>query len=64
MSRIKGSLDAQKRRSIDLWKDAYTVTLKNKKAFAVRLKELETWDNCNGHEDERKNKIAALKELL
>ncbi len=50
--------------SINLWERAYLVTQKSERNFTKRLKELETWDNCNGHEYERSVKIEALKRLL
>ena len=50
--------------SIELWERAYLLTLKSERAFKKRLKELETWDDCNGHEYERQVKIEALKNLI
>lgn len=46
------------------WQEAYPITLKNKKAMQARLKDLETWDNCNHHELERQAKIIALTNLI
>lgn len=65
MSRRKGSLNnTAEIQSVNIWIDAYEVTLKNKPRYEKRLKELQTWDTCNGHESERQTKIQALKELL
>jgi len=67
MSRRKGSLNAstiRRNESVDIWVRAYSATIKTQNGYKQRLKELETWDNCNGHESERQVKIEALKQLI
>lgn len=50
---------------IETWMRCYMVTLKNKKAYKVRLHELLTWDNPPyKSQEEREAKIAALKYLI
>jgi len=49
---------------IKLWKEAYKISLKTVIQFKKRLRQLQTWDNCNHHEDERLKKITALEQLI
>jgi len=50
--------------SINTWERAFLVTLKTTRLFKRRLKELQTWDNCNGNDYEREVKIEALQRLI
>jgi hypothetical protein len=50
--------------SVNLWKEAYVITLGNVKAYKLRLLELSTWDKSGGNERERMAKITALQILI
>lgn len=58
--------------SIDIWTNAYVLTLGNAKNYKKRLRELYTWNkplndmdnDPNGNWNEWSNKISALKDLI
>lgn len=61
---MTATFDDRIEQSINTWERAFSLSLKKKGAFRLRLKELETWDNLNGNVFELSVKIEALRRLL
>lgn len=54
----------RREQSINTWERAYLLTLKTERAYRLRLKELQSWDNTNGNVYEHDVKVEALQRLL
>jgi hypothetical protein len=49
---------------VNTWMRAYQITQPSKRQQEIRLKELQTWDNSNGHIEEHRAKKHALIRLI